>query len=121
MTVKFNIFVIKFREKCSKQNMKKTFRENVFVCEDFSLNRKESELYRKYKVLGGLWKIYRLLQFQRQNKMDGSIGFSTTQSAGYYLETSFTFQNEFNFFFGTQRKIFAKNMELHEFVKNNNS
>ena len=33
--------------------MKKTFRKNVFVCEDFSINRKENELHRKYKVLGG--------------------------------------------------------------------
>ena len=33
--------------------MKKTFRENIFVCEDFSLNRKENELHRKYMVLGG--------------------------------------------------------------------
>ena len=33
--------------------MKKTFREIVFVCEDFSLNRKENELHRKYKVFGG--------------------------------------------------------------------
>ena len=33
--------------------MKKTFREIVIVCEDFSLNRKENELHRKYKVFGG--------------------------------------------------------------------
>ena len=33
--------------------MKKTFQENVFVCEDFSVNRKEIELHRKYKVFGG--------------------------------------------------------------------
>ena len=33
--------------------MKKTFRENVFICEDFSLNRKENELRRKYRVFGG--------------------------------------------------------------------
>ena len=41
------------REKLSKQNMKKTFRENVFICEDFSLNRKENELRRKYGISGG--------------------------------------------------------------------
>ena len=52
LTLKFNIFIIQFREKCSKQNIKKTFRENVFVCKDFSLNRKENELHRKYMVLG---------------------------------------------------------------------
>ena len=34
--------------------MKKTFRENVFICEDFSLNRKENELRRKYGNFGGL-------------------------------------------------------------------
>ena len=33
--------------------MKKTFRENVFICEDFSLNRKENEFRRKYWILGG--------------------------------------------------------------------
>ena len=33
--------------------MKKTFRENVFIWEDFSLNRKENELRRKYRVFGG--------------------------------------------------------------------
>ena len=33
--------------------MKKTFRENVFVCENFSLNRKENELRRKYRIFGG--------------------------------------------------------------------
>ena len=33
--------------------MTKTFRENVFVCEDFSLNHKENELHKKYKVFGG--------------------------------------------------------------------
>ena len=33
--------------------MKKPFLENVFVCEDFSLNRKENELRRKYGILGG--------------------------------------------------------------------
>ena len=43
--------------------MKKIFQENVFVCEDFSLNRKENELYRKYKVLGGLRKMLWLRQF----------------------------------------------------------
>ena len=33
--------------------MKKTFPENVFICDDFSLNRKENELRRKYRVFGG--------------------------------------------------------------------
>ena len=32
--------------------MKKTFRENVFICEDFSVNRKENELRRKHGFLG---------------------------------------------------------------------
>ena len=32
--------------------MKKTFRENVFIYEDFSLNRKENELRRKYGIFG---------------------------------------------------------------------
>ena len=36
--------------------MKKPFLENVFICEDFSLNRKENELRRKYRVLGALRK-----------------------------------------------------------------
>ena len=34
--------------------MKKTFRENAFICEDFSLNRKENELRRK-RDFGGLY------------------------------------------------------------------
>ena len=46
-------FIIHFREKWSKQIIKNTFRENVFVCEDFSQNRKENELHRKYMVFGG--------------------------------------------------------------------
>ena len=33
--------------------MKKTFRENVFICEEFSLNRKENELRRKNGIFGG--------------------------------------------------------------------
>ena len=33
--------------------MKKTFRENIFICDDFSLNHKENELRRKYRVFGG--------------------------------------------------------------------
>ena len=48
-----NIFIIQCREKWSKQNMKKIFRENVFICEDFSLNRKENELRSKYGIFGG--------------------------------------------------------------------
>ena len=50
LTFKFNISIIQFREKLSKQNMKKTFRENVFICDDISLNREENELRRKYRV-----------------------------------------------------------------------
>ena len=53
LNFKFNIFIMHFREKCSEQNMKKTFPDIVFVYEDFSLNRKENELHRKYKVFGG--------------------------------------------------------------------
>ena len=50
-TLTFNStsFIIHFREKCFKRNIKNTFRENVFVCEDFSLNRKENKLHRKYR------------------------------------------------------------------------
>ena len=33
--------------------MKKTFRENVSICEDFSLNPKENELRRKYGIFWG--------------------------------------------------------------------
>ena len=53
MAIKFNIYIFQFREKLSKQNMKKTFRENVFICEDLSLNRKENELRWKYGIFGG--------------------------------------------------------------------
>ena len=38
--------------------MKKTFRENAFVCEDFSLNHKENELHRKYVFWGVYGKYY---------------------------------------------------------------
>ena len=68
LNFKFNIFIIQFTEKCYKQrkpfekNMKKAFREIDFVCKDFSLNRKENELHRKYKVFGG----------SRENEMDCS-------------------------------------------------
>ena len=97
--------------------MKKTFGENVFICEDFSLNRKENELRRKYGIFGGSTEKNKDPQFQRQNKMDGSIGFSTTQSIKKYPETSFTFQNKFYKNFGTSHK-FKKKMEHHEFKKN---
>ena len=53
LTEKFNIYMFQFREKWFKQNMKKTFRKNVFICEDFSLNRKENELHKKYGIFGG--------------------------------------------------------------------
>ena len=33
--------------------MKNTFRKNIFVCEDFSLNREKNELQRKYSFLAG--------------------------------------------------------------------
>ena len=33
--------------------MKKTFRGNVFIFEDFSLNRTENGLRRKYRILRG--------------------------------------------------------------------
>ena len=33
--------------------MKSTFRQNVFVCEDFSINHKENELHRKDRFWGG--------------------------------------------------------------------
>ena len=48
--------------------------------------------------------------------MDGSSGFSTTQSIRKYPETSFTFQNKFYKNFETSHK-FEKKMELHEFKK----
>ena len=35
--------------------MKKTSRGNVFICEDFSLNRKENKLRRKCGILRGLY------------------------------------------------------------------
>ena len=52
LTFKLAVFIIQFREKCSKQNTKNTFRENDFVCEDFSLNRKENDVHRKYRFWG---------------------------------------------------------------------
>ena len=49
--------------------------------------------------------------------MDGSIGFSTTQSVVNYPESSFTFQNKFKFFCGTLRKKKSKKIELYELKK----
>ena len=45
--------MFQFREKLSKQNMKKTFLKKVFICEDFSLNHKENTLRKKYGIFGG--------------------------------------------------------------------
>ena len=87
--------------------MKKTFRENVFICEDFSLNRKENELRRKYRIFGGSTEKNKdppILEIGK--KMDGSIGFSTTQSIRCYTKTSFTFQNKFYKHFGISHKFF---------------
>ena len=60
--------------------MKKTFREIVFVYEDLSLNCKENELNRKYKVFGGSTENEMDCSDLEMNKMDGSIGFSMSQS-----------------------------------------
>ena len=49
--------------------------------------------------------------------MDGSIGFSTTQSIRNYPEASFSFQNKFYKTFETSPQFFWKKMELHEFKK----
>ena len=68
LTFELNIVIIHFREKCSKQNMKKTFRENVIVCEDFSLNCKENELHKKFWFLGGLRKRTRIPNFRDRTK-----------------------------------------------------
>ena len=80
LTFNFDIFIIQFRKKLSKQNMKKTFRENVFICEDFSLSRKENELRRKDRVLGGSTEKILHPPVLEIEQNDGSIGFSTTQS-----------------------------------------
>ena len=47
--------------------------------------------------------------------MDGSIGFSTTESIGNYLESSFTFQKKL--FWGGGRNciiFFVEKIELYE-------
>ena len=49
--------------------------------------------------------------------MDGSIGFSTTQSVGNYPESSFIFQNKFKFWGGTLRNFFPPKMELYDLKK----
>ena len=63
LTFNSTFFITHFRENCSKQNMKNTFEENDFFLWKFSVNRKENELHRKYKVFGGLRKKLRLCQF----------------------------------------------------------
>ena len=49
--------------------------------------------------------------------MDGSIGFSITQSVGNYSESSFTFQNKCKNFLEHHVKKNSKKMELNEFKK----
>ena len=39
--------------------------------------------------------------------MDGSIGFSTTQSVGNYLENSFNLKNKLHFLGGTSHTFFS--------------
>ena len=45
-------FIIHFRENCSKQNMN-TFRENVFVCEDFLSTVKERSCIENIRIWRG--------------------------------------------------------------------
>ena len=71
--------------------MKKTFGKNVFVYEDFSVNRKENELHRKYKVLGAMEYAMAPPILEIEQNVDGSIGFSTTRSIQLYLFFSFIF------------------------------
>ena len=49
--------------------------------------------------------------------MNGSIGFSTTQSVGNYPESSFTFQNKFYTIFWTSLNFFRKNLNFMNLKK----
>ena len=51
--------------------------------------------------------------------MDGSIGFSTTQSIGKSPCGSFTFQNKIYKNFGTLHNFFFEKNELQELIKKN--
>ena len=57
-TFRKNVFIcddfsLNPKENELRRKYRKTFRKNVFICDDFSLNPKENELRRKYRVLGG--------------------------------------------------------------------
>ena len=45
-------FIIHFRDKCSKQNMKNTFWENVFVCENFLSTVKKASCIENIRFFG---------------------------------------------------------------------
>ena len=53
--------------------------------------------------------------------MDGSIGFSTTQSIRNYTKSSFTVQNRFSKKIWTLRKKILQKMQLYELKKKKNT
>ena len=63
LTVNSKFFIMHFREKYFKQNMKNTFWENVFVCKNFLSTVKKMGCRKNIRFLGGLWKMLRLCQF----------------------------------------------------------
>ena len=52
LTINSTSFIIHFRDKCSKQNTKNTFLENVFVCENFLSTIKKTSCIENIRCLG---------------------------------------------------------------------
>ena len=59
----------------------------------------------------------RLPQLQSQNKIDGSIGFRTTQSVLKCMFYSFILKKNYYIIFLTQHKFFLKKIQLYQFKK----
>ena len=53
LTFNLMFFIIHFREKCSKQNMKNTFWENVFVCGNFLSTINKTSCIENIRFFGG--------------------------------------------------------------------
>ena len=52
LTKEKKFFIMHFRERCTKQNMNTTFRENVFICEDFLATVKKTSCIENIRFWG---------------------------------------------------------------------
>ena len=95
LTFNSMFFIIHFREKYYKQNMKNTLWENVFVCKNFLSTVNKTSCIENISFLRGSKenaKAPPILEIEQNAWFQ--IGFSTTQSVGNYPESSFTFQKK---------------------------